>query len=246
MPHAHLRRAADLRAAPPSAGAPLLLCWDAIWDLLPLHPSTGRQHPQRHDPRMVVAVRPCGVGPAQPSVAAAACASSSSAAAVTTDPPPSTGALRLGPILCERPAAAHVPVLRDLPPPPRPQPWPRPLPPTSAGDTAVTSDSPPPSSSATAATLSRPRTRRHRRRRRAQWAQIAAAPPRPQTLPPGAGALRERPAVPHVLVVQGLLLLPRPLGPCPSINTVELAPPPPLVSHHERSLQRVEVCVGDL
>ena len=114
---------ADLRAAPPSAGAPLLSCWDAIWDLLPLHPSTGRQHPQRHDPRVVVALRPCGVSPAQPSVAAAACASSSSsAAAVTTDPPPSTGAL-----LCEHPAAAHVPVLRDLPPPPRPQPRPRPL-----------------------------------------------------------------------------------------------------------------------
>ncbi|KAG2609616.1 hypothetical protein PVAP13_4KG066433 [Panicum virgatum] len=130
MPHAHLRRAADLRAAPPSAGAPLLSCWDAIWDRLPLHPSTGRQHPQRHDPRVVVALHPCGIGPAQPSVAAAACASSSSssAAAMTTDPPPSTGALRLGPLLCERPAAAHVPVLRDLPPPPRPQPRPRPLP----------------------------------------------------------------------------------------------------------------------
>ncbi|KAG2636772.1 hypothetical protein PVAP13_2NG471303 [Panicum virgatum] len=216
MPHAHLRRAADLRAAPPSAGAPLLSCWDAIWDLLPLHPSTGRQHPQRHDPRVVVALRPCGVGPAQPSVAA--CASSSSA---RTRPP--------------RPAAAATPST------PAPAPAP-----ASAGDTAVASDSPPPSSSATAATLSRPRTRRHRRRRRAQWTQIAAAPPRPQTLPPGAGALRERPAVPHVLVLQGLLLLPRPLGPCPGINTAELAPPPPLVSHHERSFQRVEAWLAAL
>ncbi|KAG2629688.1 hypothetical protein PVAP13_3KG445001 [Panicum virgatum] len=249
MPHAHLRRSADLRAAPPSAGAPLLSCWDAIWDLLPLHPSTGRQHPQRHDPRVVVALRPCGVGPAQPSVAAAACASrSSSAAALTMDPPPSTGALRLGPpplrAPCRsartrplRPAAAATPST------PAPAPAPAPA---SAGDTAVALDSPPPSSPATAATLSRPRTRRHRRRRRAQWAQIAAAPPRPHTLPPGAGALRERPAVPHVLVLQGLLLLPRPLGPCPGINTAELATPPSLVSHHERSLQRVEVCVGDL
>ncbi|KAG2605285.1 hypothetical protein PVAP13_4NG103419 [Panicum virgatum] len=130
MPHAHLRRAADLRAAPPFAGAPLLSCWDAIWDLLRLHPSTDRQHSQCHDPCVVVALRPCGVGPAQPSVAAAACASrSSSAAAVTTDSPPSTGALRLGPLLCERPAAAHVPVIRDLPPPLRPQPRPRPQPP---------------------------------------------------------------------------------------------------------------------
>ncbi|KAG2578323.1 hypothetical protein PVAP13_6NG230006 [Panicum virgatum] len=142
-------------------------------------------------------------------------------------PPPGTGALRHGHLLHERPAAALVLVLRGLPPPPHP---PRPDP--------------------------GPRLRRRHRRGLGPTAvgggggceqqQPVAASPQPRTLLPGASALREHPAVPHVLILRGLPLPLRPPSPIPGISTAEPAPQLLLVSHHERSMQRVKVRISDL